>query len=108
MAASPQQSNTFVPPPVTKIEDTGLSVLWLQDLALKILYFGGYLNGFQVSERIALPFAGIIEHILENLKREKFVDKKPDRDTVISQDDIINLRILMETETDFDTFLSKI
>jgi predicted ATPase with chaperone activity len=74
MAVQSQQSNTFVPQPVTKIEDTGLSVLWLQDLVLKIIYFGGYLNGFQVAERVALPFAGIVEHILENLKREKFVE----------------------------------
>jgi len=71
-----QQSRTFVPPPVTKIEDTGLSLLWLQDLALKIIYFGGYLNGFQIAERIALPFAGIIEYILDHLKREKFVEVK--------------------------------
>jgi predicted ATPase with chaperone activity len=74
MAVQSQQSNTFVPQPITKIEDTGLSVLWLQDLVLKIIYFGGYLNGFQVAERVALPFAGVVEHILENLKREKFVE----------------------------------
>jgi predicted ATPase with chaperone activity len=74
MVAQSQQSNTFVPQPITKIEDTGLSVLWLQDLVLKIIYFGGYLNGFQVAERVALPFAGVVEHILENLKREKFVE----------------------------------
>jgi predicted ATPase with chaperone activity len=61
---------------MTRIEDTGLSELWLQDLALKILYFQGYLNGFQVAEAIALPFAGIVEHIVENLKREKFVEVK--------------------------------
>jgi predicted ATPase with chaperone activity len=48
--------------------------LWLQDLALKIIYFGGYLNGYQMAERIALPFAGIVDQILENLKREKFVE----------------------------------
>lgn len=74
MAVQSQQSNTFVPQPITKIEDTGLSLLWLQDLVLKIIYFGGYLNGFQVAERVALPFAGVVEHILENLKREKFVE----------------------------------
>ena len=67
-------TSSYVPPPVTSIEDTGLSMLWLQDLALKIIYFGGYLNGFQIAERIALPFTGIIEHILDNLKREKFVE----------------------------------
>jgi predicted ATPase with chaperone activity len=74
MAVQSEQTNTFVPQPITKIEDTGLSVLWLQDLVLKIIYFGGYLNGFQVAERVALPFAGVVEHILENLKREKFVE----------------------------------
>lgn len=74
MAVQSQQSNMFVPQPITKIEDTGLSILWLQDLVLKIIYFGGYLNGFQVAERVALPFAGVVEHILENLKREKFVE----------------------------------
>jgi predicted ATPase with chaperone activity len=74
MVAQTQQQSSFVPQPITKIEDTGLSLLWLQDLVLKIIYFGGYLNGFQVAERVALPFAGVVEHILENLKREKFVE----------------------------------
>ncbi len=31
----------FGPPPITNIDDTGLSKLWLQDLAIKILYFRG-------------------------------------------------------------------
>lgn len=79
--ASPKKEFTrqvggFVPPPVTKIEDTGLPQLWLQDLALKILYFRGYLNGFQLAEAMALPFAGLVEHIADNLKREKFVEVK--------------------------------
>ncbi|MEK6256306.1 MAG: ATP-binding protein, partial [Chloroflexota bacterium] len=66
----------FVPPPVTKIEDTGLPLLMLQDLALKILYFRGYLNGFQLAEAMALPFAGLVEHIADNLKKEKYVEVK--------------------------------
>lgn len=69
-------AGAFNPPPITKIEDTGLAELWLQDLALKILYFQGYLSGFKVSEEIALPFAGIVDLILESLKREKFVEVK--------------------------------
>jgi hypothetical protein len=69
-------SNTYVPPPITQVEDTGLSPLWLQDLALKILYFQGYLSGFKIAEIIALPFAGIVDLILEALKREKFVEVK--------------------------------
>lgn len=66
----------FIPPPVSRIEDTGLSELWLQDLALKILYFRGYLTGFKVAEAMALPFAGLVDQILETLKREKFVEVK--------------------------------
>jgi MoxR-like ATPase len=66
----------FVPPPISRVEDTGLSQLWLQDLALKILYFRGYLTGFKVAEAMALPFAGMVDQILEALKREKFVEVK--------------------------------
>jgi len=64
----------FQPPPVTCLEDTGLSQLWLQDLALKIIYFQGYLTGFKVAEEIALPFTGIVDQVLDSLKREKFIE----------------------------------
>ena len=70
------QSGPFVPPPITKLEDTGLSLLWLQDLALKLFYFQGYLTGFKMAEEIALPFAGVVDQILEALKREKLVEVK--------------------------------
>lgn len=64
----------FVPPPITRIEDTGLSELWLQDLAIKILYFQGYLTGFNIAEEMALPFAGVVVKVLDSLKREKLVE----------------------------------
>jgi predicted ATPase with chaperone activity len=66
----------YTPPTINKIEDTGLSKLWLQDLALKILYFQGYLTGFKVSEAMALPYAGLTDQILDALKKEKFVEVK--------------------------------
>lgn len=66
--------NTFSPPGIARIDDTGLSPLWLQDLALKILYFQGYMSGFKIAEEMALPFTGIIDQILDSLKREKFVE----------------------------------
>lgn len=77
-SASPAASSSpaFLPPPLTRLEDSGLSPLWLQDLALKILYFQGYLSGFKVAEEIALPFAGVTDQILEALKREKLVEVK--------------------------------
>ncbi|MEK6587662.1 MAG: ATP-binding protein [Chloroflexota bacterium] len=66
----------YIPPSVNRIEDTGLSQLWLQDLALKILYFGGFVTGFKMAEAMALPYAGLSDQILEALKREKYVEVK--------------------------------
>ncbi|MCJ7700455.1 MAG: AAA family ATPase [Anaerolineales bacterium] len=74
LVQSPPGGGGFTPTPITKVSNTGLSQLWLQDLALKILYFQGYLTGFKIAEVMALPFAGITEHILDALKREKFVE----------------------------------
>ncbi|MEI6289158.1 MAG: ATP-binding protein [Chloroflexota bacterium] len=71
-----QSVGNFLPPPVVRLEDTGLSALWLQDLALKILYFQGYLTGFKVAEEIALPFSGVTDQILDSLKRDKLVEVK--------------------------------
>ncbi len=73
---SADQSHKFSPPTISQIEDTGISALWLQDLALKILYFQGYMSGFRMAEEIALPFAGVIDQIMDALKREKFVEVK--------------------------------
>ncbi|HUE98705.1 MAG TPA: ATP-binding protein [Anaerolineales bacterium] len=66
----------FSPPPINSVEDTGLSHLWLQDLALKIIYSQGYMSGFKIAELIALPFAGVADGILEALKREKMLEVK--------------------------------
>lgn len=71
---TPSLVNTFSPAGIARIDDTGLSPLWLQDLALKILYYQGYMSGFKIAEEMALPFTGIIDQILDSLKREKFVE----------------------------------
>ncbi len=73
---TPVQGASFVPPPISELKDTGLSLLWLQDLILKIFYFQGYLSGFKAAEEIALPFAGVVDQILESLKREKLLEVK--------------------------------
>jgi len=68
------KSAPFVPPPITKVEDTGLSILWLQDHVMKIMYYQGYLTGFKISEEVALPFTGVVDQVLESLKREKLLE----------------------------------
>src|SRR3972149_1223912 len=69
-------SEKFNSPPVSTVADTGLPAIYLADLALKILYSGGSLTGFRIAELLALPFAGLVEEILEFLKREKLVEVK--------------------------------
>ena len=67
-------STSFIPPYISKVEETGLSFLWLQDLVLKAFYYQGYMTGFKIADEVALPFAGVVDHILEALKREKLIE----------------------------------
>ncbi len=69
-----QDNTPFMPPQIQSVEQTGLSMLWLQDLVLKVMYFGGYLSGFRIAELVALPFAGVVEVICDALKREKLIE----------------------------------
>jgi predicted ATPase with chaperone activity len=72
--AAQQQQNTFVPKPINRIEDTGISPLWIQDLILKVMYFQGYMTGFKIAEDIALPFTGVVDLLMEAMKRDKLVE----------------------------------
>ncbi len=66
----------FLPPPINHVEETGLSKLWLQDLALKTLYFRGFATGFSMAEDMALPYSGIVESLMETLKKEQLIEIK--------------------------------
>ncbi len=66
----------WMPPSVDSIEDTGLNQLFLAELVLKVLYFSGFKSGYQVAESISLPFAGVVDQIMEFLKREHWVEVK--------------------------------
>jgi hypothetical protein len=73
---TPTVNAPFIPAAITKIEDTGLSPLWVQDLMLKVFYYQGYMTGFKLAEEIALPYVGVVDLLLEILKREKLVEVK--------------------------------
>ncbi len=68
--------DTFFPPPISRLEDTGLSSLWLQDLILKVLYFRGYMTGFKIAEEICLPLSGVTDQLLTSLKQDKLIEVK--------------------------------
>lgn len=73
VSSSPQ---AFFPRVPTSIKETGLSLGFLTDLALKILYFEGILTGYELAERMKLPYPGVVDQVLEFLKREKLCEVK--------------------------------
>lgn len=62
------------PPSISNIEDTGLSRLALADLALKAVYLKGDMIGHDIAESLRLPFNGIVDSVVEFLKREKLFE----------------------------------
>jgi predicted ATPase with chaperone activity len=64
----------WTPPSLNKLEDTGLNMLNIADLVLKVLYLGGVMAGHEISEIIKLPYIGVLEPIVDFLKREKFIE----------------------------------
>lgn len=64
----------WMPPPVKSIADTGLNIFYLADLVLKVLYFSGFKTGYGIAEEIRLPYAGVVDQVMEFLKRERLVE----------------------------------
>ncbi|MBE2267684.1 MAG: ATP-binding protein [Anaerolinea sp.] len=64
------------PPPLTTLNDTGLNLLAVADLVLKVLYFGGYMPGHAIADIVKLPFTGVLDSVIDFLKREKFIEVK--------------------------------
>jgi len=71
-----QAPTSFIPPTPTSVKGTGLGLGFLTDLALKIMYFEGNLSGYELVERMKLPYPGVVDQVLEFLKREKLCEVK--------------------------------
>src|SRR5574341_932678 len=66
----------WTPPPIATIEDTGLHLIGLSELVLKVLYFSGFMTGYRIAEVIKLPYTGIVDQVMDFLKREQAVEVK--------------------------------
>lgn len=64
----------FRPTHARTLRETGLSLGFVADLAIKVLYSEGYLSGVEWCERVKLPFAGVMDEVVEFLKREKLLE----------------------------------
>ncbi len=61
------------PPAPASVEDTGLELGLLADLALKSLYFAGNIAGDVLSDRLALPVP-VVAEVLAFLRRERLCE----------------------------------
>ena len=75
-AADAPASGRFIPPTPTSVKETGLGLGFLTDLAIKIVYFEGNISGYELADRMRLPYPGVVDQVLEFLKREKLCEVK--------------------------------
>lgn len=73
---APLRHHGWQPPPLEEIEETGLTRGYLADLALKVLYFQGHATGYEIAERLHLPFTTVLSSIMDFLKREQMCEVK--------------------------------
>lgn len=62
------------PPQPDSIEQTGLTIGFLTNLVLKVIYFSGAITGQKLEATICLPFLNVIDKVLDFLKIEEYVD----------------------------------
>lgn len=72
--ASDIPQGVWAPPPLTNIESTGLAKSQLEGLVLKLMFFRTEMIGREIADTLKLPFAGLIENILEALRRDKSLE----------------------------------
>jgi MoxR-like ATPase len=64
--------NQILKRPLT-LEETGLSLGFLTELALKTIYNAGEIGASEISHAVRLPFLGVVQRALELLDREELV-----------------------------------
>jgi predicted ATPase with chaperone activity len=62
------------PPEPKSLEDTGLRMNVLSDIALKFLYYSGNATGLEVADQMCLPWPGVVEKVVDFLITEKLAD----------------------------------
>ncbi len=68
------KDDLFLPLAPRSVEETGISMGMLSDLAIKTFYFESYLSGRDLALRMGLPFANVVSVVLEFLRREKLCE----------------------------------
>jgi len=72
--ASPTTSQSFYPPRVTTLEDTGMDISFLADLTLKVVYYAGVSTGGSIATMMRLPYFNVVDKVLDSLKNQRFLE----------------------------------
>ena len=64
----------IAPPEPKALADTGLRLNLLTDLCLKLLWYQGNISGLSLADQLRLPWAGVIETVVDHMANEKLVD----------------------------------
>jgi predicted ATPase with chaperone activity len=70
VGGSPEQ---HIPEPHS-IEEAELTLGFLADLTLKLMYYHSDMSSVEIAEALALPFAGVTEVVLDFIKREELAE----------------------------------
>jgi hypothetical protein len=69
----------FIPKRPTTLEETGLSRVFISEHVIRTVYFAGEITGANVAETIGLPFPGVLDGLVETLRRENVLEVKGQR-----------------------------
>ncbi len=73
-SGSPATPEIPLPPEVQSLEQTGLTLSFIADLALKTLYLRGQMTMGEVSTALGLPITNVVDRVMEFLKGERLVE----------------------------------
>src|SRR5947199_3126104 len=73
-AGQPATPEIPLPPEPQTIEQTGLTLGFLADLALKTLYLRGQMTMGEIASALGLEITGVTDRVMEFLKAERLVE----------------------------------
>src|SRR5437762_14066977 len=73
-AGQPATPEIPLPPEPQTLEQTGLTLGFLSDLALKTLYLRGQMTMAEIGSALGLPIPNVTERVMDFLKNERLVE----------------------------------
>src|SRR2546422_11196721 len=73
-AAQPPAPEIPLPPEPQSLEQTGLTLGFLSDLALKTLYLRGQMTMAEIASALGLPMTNVTERVMQFLKTQRLVE----------------------------------